>query len=85
MKTKLVPGDMMTGRGWDKKMGSDEVDGYVQTIKMQDLWPDAPIAIFVGFESRESTKTIRIVWTDSGAVVKHNADLMVKIDTKDYK
>lgn len=85
MKTKLVPGDMMTGRGWLKGMGSDEADGYVQTIKIQDLWPDAPIAIFVGFESRESTKTIRIVWTDSGAVVKHNADLMVKIDTKEYK
>ena len=85
MKTKLVPGDMMTGRGWLRGMGSDEADGYVQTIKMKDLWPDAPIAIFVGFESRESTKTIRIVWTDSGAVVKHNADLMVKIDIKDYK
>ena len=85
MKTKLVPGDMMTGRGWLRGMGSDEADGYVLTVKMKDLSPDAPIAIFVGFESRESTKTIRIVWTDSGAVVGHNADLMVKIDIKDYK
>jgi hypothetical protein len=85
MKTKLVPGDMMTGRGWLRGLGYDEANGYVQTIKIQDLWPDAPIAIFVGFESPESTKTIKIVWTDSGAVVGHNADLMVKIDIKDYK
>ena len=58
-------------------MGSDEVDGYVQTIKMQDLWPDAPIAIFVGFESPESTKTIRFMDGFRGSS-RHNADLMVK-------
>ena len=85
MKTKLVPGDMMTGRGWLKGVGSDEADGYVKTIKMKDLWPDAPIAIFVGYESQDSTKRINIVWADSGEVATHHSDLMVKIDTKDHK
>jgi len=85
MKTKLEPGDMMTGRGWLKGVGSDEADGYVLTVKMKDLWPDAPIAIFLGFESQDSTKKINIVWVDSGEVRTHHADLMVKIDTKDFR
>ena len=85
MKTKLVPGDMMTGRGWLKGMGSDEADGYVLTVKMKELCPDAPIAIFVEYESQVSTKRINIVWTDSGLVTTHHSDLMVKIDTKDYR
>jgi len=85
MKTKLVPGDMMTGRGWLKGMGSDEADGYVLTVKMKDLHPDAPIAIFVEYESQVSTKRINILWADSGEVRTHHADLMVKIDTKDFR
>ena len=85
MKTKLEPGDMMTGRGWLKGMGSDEADGYVQTIKMKDIWPDAPIAIFVGYESQDSTKRINMLWADSGEVATHHSDLMVKIDTKDFR
>ena len=85
MKTKLVPGDILTGRGWLKGIGSDEADGYVLTVKMKDLSPDAPIAIFVGYESQDSTKRINIVWADSGQVATHHSDLMVKIDTKDFR
>jgi len=85
MKTKLVPGDILTGRGWLKGIGSDEADGYVLTVKMKDLHPDAPIAIFVEYESQVSTKRINILWADSGEVATHHSDLMVKIDTKDFR
>ena len=84
-KTKLVPGDLMTRTDWVPWTLLNKTDGYIKTIKMKDVFPGAPIAIFIGYESQDSTKTIRIVWMDSGAVIEHNAAMMVKIDTKDFR